>query len=135
MGSKKGQLFLIAVVFLVGMIFVVQQALFQYSSIQMSEPFERMDVEIFKNMLDVINTTIKETYVCNETKDNFNDKMIILKNTLLEEYGRAYTLEIVYVLDCENWNNVPPNPAPLYMTISVEGVGRDTRGSFDFYHK
>ncbi len=134
MGSKKGQLFLVAIVFLIGLIFVIQQALFQYSSIEISEPFQRRDIELLNNMLETVNETIKKTYICNETKDSFENKMEELKASLLEEHGRVYSIEIGYVINCSNWNNSPPNPSPLNMTVSVSGLGRDTRGTFEFYH-
>lgn len=135
MGSKKGQLFLVAIVFMVGMIFVVQQALFQYSTIKMSEPFERKDAGLFNGMVEVVNKTIRETYNCNETKDSFEDKMEELKISLLEEHGRIYSIEIIYDLNCSNWNNIPPDPGPLKIMISVASLGSDTRGNFEFYHE
>ncbi|MCK4335368.1 MAG: hypothetical protein KAW40_01445 [Candidatus Aenigmarchaeota archaeon] len=134
MGSKKGQLFLIAIVFMIGMIFVVQQALFQYSTIEMSEPFERKDIDLFSNMIEIVNKTITETHSCNETKDSFYNKMEEMKISLLEEHGRVYSIEINYDLDCSKWNNLPPNPGPLKITISVASLGRDTRGTYEFYH-
>jgi hypothetical protein len=134
MGSKKGQLFLVAIVFMIGLIFVIQQALFQYTSIEMSQPFQGSDIELLKNMLETVNETIRETYSCNETKDSFENKLEELKTSLLEEHGRVYSIEIAYVLNCLNWDNSPPNPGPLNMTISVSALGRDTRGSSEFYH-
>ena len=135
MGSKRGQLFLIAIVFMIGMIFVIQQALFQYSSIEMSEPFERNDIEIFNSMVEAVNKTITETHSCNETKDSFKDRMEEMKVSLLDEHGRgAYSIEINYDLDCLKWNNLPPNPGPLKITISIASLGRDTRGTYEFYH-
>lgn len=135
MGSKKGQLFLIAIVFMIGMIFIIQQALFQYSSIEMSEPFEREDVELFSNMVEIVNETIKETYYCNETKDSFENKMEEMKMLFLEEHGRVYSIEIIYALNCSNWNNLPPDLGPLKITISIASLGRDTRGTYEFYHE
>lgn len=134
MNSKKGQLFLIAIVFLIGMIFVVQQSLFQYSSVEMSKPFEIRDIDLFINVVNMVNETIKETYNCNETKDSFENRVEDMKTYLIEEQGRVYSFEIVYDLNCTQWLNTPPDPAPLLMTISVSSLGRDTRGTYEFYH-
>ncbi|UCC91396.1 MAG: hypothetical protein JSV39_03730 [Candidatus Aenigmatarchaeota archaeon] len=134
MGSKKGQLFLIAIVFLIGLIFVIQQALFQYTSIEMSEPFEERGAEIFGNIIEVVNKTIRETHSCNETKDSFENNMEEIKISFLKEHGKAYSIEISYDLDCSKWNNAPPNPGPLKITLSVTGMNKDTRGTYEFYH-
>jgi hypothetical protein len=57
-----------------------------------------------------------------------------LKNSLLEEYGKMYLIEINYDLNCSNWLAVPPSPGPLNATIIITGKGRDVRGTFQFYH-
>ncbi|MEE9323659.1 MAG: hypothetical protein V3U72_03865 [Candidatus Aenigmarchaeota archaeon] len=135
MGSKKGQLFLVAIVFMIGMIFVIQQTLFQYSSVEMSRPFVGRDVETLNNIIEAVNETIRETYYCNGTKDSFEDRISEMKISFLEEHGRAYSMDILYDLDCSNWNNLPPGPSPLEITISVISSGMDTRGTFEFYHE
>jgi len=132
MGKKKGQLFLVAIVFLVGMIFIVQQALFQYSEIDITEPFRTMDVQIFNNILSALNQTIRETYYCNETKDSFQNRLDDLKTSFQEEYGLTYSIEMLYALNCSNWNS--QSSSPLTITIAVSGQGRDTRGTYSFYH-
>ncbi len=134
MGSKKGQLFLVAIVFLIGIIYVVQQSLFNYTSVEMSEPFENTDIVLFENIVNLVNETIRDTPSCNETKDSFEGKMSDLKLSLLREHGRAYSIDIVYEIDCFRWKNTPPSPAPLRMSVTVTGPGRDIRGTYEFYH-
>jgi hypothetical protein len=134
MSRRKGQLFVVSVVFLVGMIFVVQQVLFNYSAVDMSSAFEIYDTEVFSNIYSVINKTAVETYYCNETKDSLAQNLETLKASFLEEYGKEYSIEILYVLNCSRWNNVLPAPAPLSLTLSVNGQSRDTRGTFQLYH-
>jgi hypothetical protein len=134
MGPKKGQMFIVSVIFLIGMVFVVQQALFSYSEIDMSSPFEIRDGEVFGNMADVVNKTITGSYSCNGTKDSFNERMEKLKASFLEEYGREYAVEILYTLDCSRWSNAPPDPAPLALSLDISRQGRDTRGTFQLYH-
>ncbi len=134
MGSQKGQLFLVAVVFMIGVVFAVQQSLFQYSTIEMAEAFGTRHVDLLDNMVGVVNATIRNTYYCNETKDSFQQRLEKLKTSLLEEHGREYSIEIAYSLNCSNWFNAQPNPSPLRITISVSGEGKEARGTFDFYH-
>ena len=135
MGSKKGQLFLVAIVFLIGVIFIIQQALFQYSSLEMAKPFKTKDIDLFMDTLRVINETIKNTYYCNETKDSFEDRMEELRTSLLQERRIGRSIDIVYELNCSNWDNVPPDESPLKVMLRITGPGRETSGNFEFYHK
>lgn len=134
MGAKKGQFFVVSIVFMVGMIFAVQQVLFNYSRVDMSSPFEIRDAEVFDSVVGVVNRTVKESFYCNDTKDGFQGRLDKLKASLLEEFGREYSIEILYNLDCSKWGNSPPNPAPLSLSLSVNRQGRDTRGTFQMYH-
>ncbi len=135
MGSRrKGQLFIVSVVFMIGMVFVVQQALFNYSSVDMSEPFGARDAGVFQNVLRVVNGTMSGSYYCNETTDSFKARMDELKASFLEEHGREYSIEILYTLDCARWENAPPAPAPFNVSIVVTSRDRDTRGAFNLYH-
>ncbi len=134
MGSKKGQLFIVGIIFLLSLIFAVQQALFQYSEINISEPFKIRDAEILSDIIQVVNQTIRDTHSCDQTKDNFENRVEELRNSFLDEYGRTYSSEISYVLECANWDNTHLQAPPLTMTISISGSGKDTRGTFNFYH-
>lgn len=125
---------MVAVVFIIGVIFVVQQSLFQYSTIEMTEAFASRQVELFRNVVDEINETIRDTYYCNETRDSFQQRIEKLKTSFLEEHGREYSIEIVYALDCSYWLSSPPSPSPLRTTVSVSGQGKEARGTFDLYH-
>ncbi len=131
----KGQLFMVAIVFLIGMVFVVQQALFTYSSIDVSQPFNARGGGLFRDMVGIVNQTIKDTYYCNETRDSFQDRLDDIKTLFLAEHGREYSIEFTYSLNCSAWSNAQPSPSPLRITISVTSRGSDTRGTFDFYHK
>ena len=134
MSARKGQLFLVSIVFLIGMIFIVQQALFQYSTIEMSKPFANRDAELFGNIVGVVNRTIAEAYYCNETKDSFGMRMEDIKTSFLEEHGREYSIEINYDLNCTRWLAAPPSSPPLWLSVSLTSQGRNTRGTFNMYH-
>lgn len=135
MGSKKGQLFLVAVVFLIGVVFIVQQSLFQYSSVDLTRSFRDDSRDIAVSVVDLINETVKETPTCEGTKESFRNRMEEIKTSLFEETGLAYSINLEYDLDCLNWDSPPPGPAPLSVTMSVTGPGSDNSGNFDFYHE
>ena len=91
MGSKKGQLFLVAIVFLIGMVFIIQQSLFQYTSLDLSRPFKTGEFETVRNVVDVINETIIQTPNCDETKDSFENRIEDMRSYLFEEQGKIYS--------------------------------------------
>ena len=136
MGRKKGQLFFVAIVFMIGLIFIIQHALFQYTSMDMSEPFENTDYHLVRDTINSINTTLIETQNCNETKDNFAERMEEFKLLLERSNFRGiYGISVIYDLKCDNWKNTPPEPAPLDLTVSVTGMGKETSGNFEMYHE
>jgi hypothetical protein len=132
----KGQMFVVAMVFLVGLIFIAQQVMFQYASIDISEPAGTNDVHVIRSLKDMINQTIKTTRECNESEDSFERYLEELEYMLEgEETGRFYIISLTKSLDCEFWENTPPSENPLNITIRVTGTGKDTTGSFKLYHK
>lgn len=134
MASKKGQLFLVSVVFLIVMIFVIQQSLFSYGYIDPSEAYDSRVVDILADLIEEVNLTIRNADVCSGTKDSFEENMRDMKSSLLQEFGRAYSIEMIYELNCSFWPNPPPQDPPLFMTLSVTGPGKDARATYGFYH-
>ncbi|NIO19283.1 MAG: hypothetical protein GTN76_00675 [Candidatus Aenigmarchaeota archaeon] len=131
----KGQMFVVAIVFLVGLIFIIQQILFQYTFMDISDPLRTSDAHIVRSITKDINQTIKTTLECNETDDSFKRYLEELDSMLKkEETGKIYVIYISKSLECNFWNNMPPAEAPLNISVRVTGLGKDTTGSFKLYH-
>ena len=117
-------MFLVSFVFAVGLIFVIQQSLFQYTDIDISEP-----------SLEVINRTIINTDSCDSGKESFTKKMEELKTFFgRETIRKLYQLEVLYQLDCTFWENSRPAESPLNLTIRLNGPKIKSYGSFALYH-
>jgi len=130
-GQKKAQMFIITMIFLVGLIFSVQQLLFQYSALDLSAPFRENDIYLLENLKDVVNATIKGEQECSK----FSEKMEEFRSYLKEGVPRGgYSVSLNYRLNCANWENSPPNAAPLNLTIRIVGKGSDTSSVSSFYH-
>lgn len=128
-------MFVVAIIFLVGLMFIIQQILFQYTFIDISEPMRTSDVYILRSITNDINRTIKTTLECNGSDDSFETYLEELDSMLKkEEMGNIYVISISKSLDCRFWKNSPPNEAPLNITIGITGLGEETRGQFTFYH-
>jgi len=135
MASKKGQLFLVAIIFLLGMIFAIQQALFQYTALDISEPLHSDETYLIRNIVNLVNRTIKDTYYCNDTVGSFEDEAKRIKKMLQDVQGSGiYSFDMAYDIDCSKWFNSPPDDPPLVLAISVTGFGRETGGRFSMYH-
>jgi hypothetical protein len=132
----KGQMFVVAVVFLIGLIFVAQQIMFQYTLIDISEPMRLSDSHIIRSLTNDINRTIKTTLECNGTDDSFERYLEELDSVLKrEETGRIYVMYVSRSLNCEFWDNQPPAENPLNLSVRITGLGKDTTGQFKFYHR
>lgn len=132
----KGQMFVVAMVFLVGLVFIVQQVLFQYTFLDISEPMRLNDVHTIRSLTADINKTIKMPLECDGSDDSFERYLEELDAAIKkEETGRVYVIYITKSLDCNYWENQPPAENPLNISVRITGIGKDTVGSFKFYHK
>ena len=128
-------MFLVSFVFAVGLIFVIQQSLFQYTDIDISEPSNINEFRIMESTLEVINRTIINTDSCDSGKESFTKKMEELKTFFgRETIRKLYQLEVLYQLDCTFWENSRPAESPLNLTIRLNGPKIKSYGSFALYH-
>jgi hypothetical protein len=127
----RGQMFVLTMVFLVGLIFVVQQGFinwFSYS-VEFSAGMQKDDFYVLDNMKAMAEQTMSTSLSCEEARTNMDD----LRNFLYSRLTSGYFLEFNYRLNCLYWNNGPPSPAPLNLTIQITGENTDTSGSFLIY--
>jgi len=129
-------MFVVAIVFLVGLIFMIQQVLFQYTILDISEPARMSDTHVIRSLSEDINRTIKAKLECKGSDDSFERYLEELDSSLKkEETGRIHVISISESLDCNYWNNLPPAESPLNISIRITGLGKDTVGSFRMYHR
>jgi hypothetical protein len=127
---KKAQMFVVTMIFLMGLIWVVQQNLFGYSFLDFSKPLQEMDYYLFKNVKDVVTLGLKTSVDCTDAKENLEELVYFLNKELIS----GYSLDLKYKLNCTYWNNTPPLPAPLNLSIHIIGKETDTTGSFEIYN-
>ena len=124
----KAQMFIVTVVFLVGLIFTVQQILFQYSFLDAPSNFEKNDYYIFSDVKDIINQTIKTAKTCDEAEQNMEEVITFLDEQSIDNY----ILEIAYQFNCTNWNT---DNYVLNLTITLRAADSETTGNYVFYNK
>ena len=113
---RKAQMFIVTMVFLVGLIFAVQQMLFQYSYLDMPALADYDESMVFENLKDVIGDTVAASHSCAEAQTRL-DGLI----HLISESGIAgYTIDIQRS-ECNpnHWDNEPPDHAPFNVSIRL----------------
>jgi len=127
---KRGQMFVITTVFMVGLIFMVQQLLFQYTSVDPRSGFQFNEYGLVKSIRDAANATLLNSADCPALGADIE----ALKSFLNARSASAgYAMEFGYAIDCTSFGNTPPNPAPLNVTIRILGSGIDSTSSFGLY--
>ena len=136
MVARKGQMFVVTAVFLTGLLFAVQQVLFTYSALDLSEPFQTKEHRMLKTVIDGINESIRAhtdtgdpQSDCQEFDRNLKELIAMITDDFSSE---GYLLKVNHDLECSNWGNSDP-PAPL--TVSMSFIGAyDASGILYFYH-
>ena len=85
---------------------------------------------MIKNVKDTINYTIKTTENCTEFEEYMDETISFMR----EGVPDGYVLDIYYITNCDYWNNNPPEPAPLKLTVHIIGKNLDSISGFDLYH-
>lgn len=122
---KKGQMFIVTMVFLTGLIFSVQQIMFHYSYLDVSKPFQRTDFYLLKNVEDIFGQTISSSTTCPEALSNLEE----LHHYLYREDLGGYALELTYNgqkapnLNCSAW------PAGTVLELGVRIIGPESEST------
>lgn len=116
MKAVKGQMFIITMVFLVGLIFAVQNNLSQYSFLNLASSFQGDDFYLLRGIKDSFSSTLTSSPNCGQADKNLQQ----LKNFLETNIDEA-SVEVSYILDCSLWSS-----SPLTVTIHIKSIESDT---------
>lgn len=128
---KKGQMFILTMVFLIGLVFVIQQSFMNWFaySIDFYANTQRNDYYTFNSIRQMSQATLLTSPSCTDARESFNDMTSFLQSRVLSGYFLEYSAR----LNCAYWNNPPPQPPPLNVTIHVTGKGLDSYSNFNLY--
>ena len=110
----KGQMFIITMIFLVGLIFVVQGNLAQYTFLDLAKVFEKNDLPLLTGIKASFRDALATSWDCREAGRNLEE----LRNALDRKVIGGTAIEVSYALRC-------PQKA-LNMTIHLKSVDTDT---------
>ena len=130
-------MFLITMVFLAGLIFTVQQLLFQYTFLDLSSPMQKSDFYLLTSISNSFNDSIWLAPNCNAASKYIQE----LATWLSRQTFRTYTIDLKYNgkpepnIICANWFNKPPNSSLLTLSINMIGPVTETSASFELYSR
>lgn len=131
---KTGQMFVIASVFLVGLLFIVYNLLNEYSFFDFSQVFDE-DSTLFINLKKIFEDIITTSKDCEEA-DKYLQETV---SFLLKQKLSGYILSTGYNLTCSNWENSYPQPCPLEIKIKITKgsikKSTETTSNFCVYRK
>lgn len=90
-------MFVVTMIFLVGLIFFVQQALFGYISLDLTEPFQEDDYYVKQNIRYAVDEMIGMSSTCPEANEKIYEFIDFVKREVVK---RGYELEGDYLLNC-----------------------------------
>jgi len=135
--ASKGQMFIVTMVFLTGLIFAVQQLLFQYSSLDLSRPLQRTDYYLLVSMEDIFNLTMSGLNCSSPASEaEVTQNLMELSNWLSKQTFKGYSLDLSYNgKDSPNIRCDPLNPRKpvLDLEITITGADSHTQNTYSFY--
>ena len=126
-------MFIVTMVFLTGLIFAVQQIIYQYSFIDPSDPIQRNDAPLFYSIRDAYNTSITSASSCRIANSSIQQ----LHQWLMSSGTGPYNVELRYNglatpdINCANWGS-STDPV-LNLTVHITGPVTDSTAIYRLY--
>jgi hypothetical protein len=117
---RKGQMFVITMVFLVGLVFSVQSLLFSYSQTDLSSG-KSQDAYTIKNMEEVLQSALDSSPDCREARDNVD----MLENMVSRTMGSGSQVRFNGGINCTatgDWTS----PPELVVDVMISGSPGET---------
>lgn len=124
----KGQMYIIATVFLAAMIFSIQGLLLAYSEVELSGFDQLSEAYIIENNIDIFQSAVDSSNDCNEAKRNVED----LKRIVNTDIKGAYDVKVSGSIDCEPSGAWPSGP-DLTLKISVIRESGESNAVVDLF--
>ncbi len=131
MVARKAQMFIVTMVFLTGVIFTVQQLLFQYSELDLSMPLQKTDFYIIQNTRNLLQQSLIASS-CAEAEENLQETLSFLAEQPLRGFTMSFLFngELYPNINCSNWDTSRP---VLELQMDVVGPGTDTVVVYGLY--
>jgi hypothetical protein len=126
---RKGQMFVITMIFLAAMIFTVQSLLFTYNEIDLSHPPQNLDAYVVENMETMFQKALDSSTDCLEVKDN----ILLLKNIISDKIGSGQEIKVTGNINCSSGGGWPSTGPDLGIQILITRESGETWSSLELY--
>jgi len=116
MVMRKAQMFVITMIFLAGLIFTVQNSLYQYSLIDLADTFSGNDAYILRGVKSSFESSINTSPTCEKITENLME----LEAFLEKKFVMGSSIDIDYTLDC-----IDPGQGSVNVTIRSRSIDVD----------
>ncbi len=130
----KGQMFIVTMIFLLGLVFMVQQLLLGYSSLDMPSNFRGNDYYLVNNVKGILEQSLSSSVTCAEAEEKIDEVVVFLSRHVTGGYSVDISFNSTPKVECANWNNEPPNPAPVNAEIRILSEKSELREKFAIYN-
>jgi len=123
-------MFIVTMIFLTGLIFAVQQLLLQYTFIDLSEPLQKNDIYLYRDIRTTVGSVMGGSS-CSYALKELDEIHAFLRG--LET--RGYIIDLKYngfsepALNCQFWNTSTP---VLALDVMITGPGTETSGTITY---
>ncbi|MBI4021122.1 MAG: hypothetical protein HY369_02680 [Candidatus Aenigmarchaeota archaeon] len=114
----KAQMFILTLVFLAGLVFVVQASLAQYGAVSLEEPFDRQEASLIAGVVQAFNETLWSSPTCSTAEQNVASLETFVEEKLIQ--GVSLTVETG--MDCASWGTGGP---VLNLTVRLKSATVD----------
>lgn len=108
----KGQMFVITMIFLIAMVFSVQNLLFNYAEIDLSSPLQNRDSYLVDNIEHAFQQALDSSDDCEEASQNVID----LRNVITSSIKGGQEVRVTGNINCTSSGDWPSSPE---LTIQV----------------
>ncbi|MFH1294782.1 MAG: hypothetical protein ABIH90_02460, partial [Candidatus Aenigmatarchaeota archaeon] len=131
----KGQMFIITMVFLMGLVVFVSQLLLSYSIVDVSDIPDRTGVFVVEEYNRMINDTIQSSRNCTDANNSIKEMNSFLGRLVTEGYHSQilYDKQLVPDVDCQKFNDLTGTEKLFDVDMEVITGSTEVRGVYGFY--
>ena len=116
----KGQMFIISMVFLVGLTLAVQSNIGQYNFVHLSDTFKEHPGPLLATLTDDLQSAIRFSPNCLEARKRLQQ----LESIWESQHIGGINIDLTWTLNCDQWEE-----KPLQATIRLTSIQAETRSS------
>jgi len=133
----RGQMFIVTMVFLTGLVVFVSQLLLSYTVVDVSDVPDRTGTYVVKSYIDIINDTIQSSRNCTDANDSIRELHGFLNRLVTEGYFSSIkygtnTLPDLTNEDCQRFNDPAGTPSLMKVSMNVIAGVTEADGTYDF---